>query len=310
MTRQTAPKVLDRAIEWLKARAGDPDPFFLYLHFMDVHGPYDTPNEDVERFLESPSLGTSRIPDSEEVRRIPTFLRSGAIFEDGSTVDVRQWRAWYSGGVHYADRYLGQFVDYLRRQGMLDDVVLVVTSDHGEALGEHHQWNHGRTLYQEELSIPLLVRMPGGLAQPSRRKEVVGLVDIMPTLLDLAALSPPARLQGRSFARVLQGEEWREPRDVFVSTAAIFQWDLVAARNERFKLILDRKTGETELFDLRSDPKEQSDISRFKTTEVAALIEAVERHFEDTGTTPRWELSESQLAPEDIENLKALGYVN
>ena len=161
----------------------------------------------------------------------------------------------------YADELLGRFLDGLRGQGLLDRVVLAVTSDHGEGLGDHGEQEHGIFLYREALHVPLVLRLPGGAGGGTRLAGPVAQVDIPATLLDLAGL-PASGLDGVS----LRGPSWprarRPPRTVYSETLYPryhFGWsDTYAATEARFRFI---RAPRPELYDLGNDPGEKTNLA-------------------------------------------------
>jgi len=204
-------ELVSEAETWLETA---PEPFFLYLHVMNVHGPYLSPEEYRERFLESPW-------ETFEFRN-PTWnkiMQGGEVDrrDEVSPEHVHDLRARYDGAISYTDEVLGGFVERLRARGVLDRSLLVVTSDHGEELFDHGGFGHGYTLRGEVVEVPLLLRLPSGhrLGKGRQVRRPVSLVDIPATLLDVAGIHD--RLRDRSFGdgrSVLAGigEEETAPR--------------------------------------------------------------------------------------------------
>ena len=180
----------ERAAAWLDARRGDPAPFFLYVHTIDPHAPYAPPPDLRRTFapeVEDPSVG-----------RVET-VRGLVLGTVQATDDLgRDLRALYDAEVAANDRSLGLLLDELDRLGELDDTVVIFTSDHGEAFGEHDTWTHGLDLYHEVLAIPLVIRLPRALGAGQRVADTVQHIDLLPTVLGLTGTPPPGReLDGR-----------------------------------------------------------------------------------------------------------------
>jgi arylsulfatase A-like enzyme len=142
-------------------------PFFLFLNYFDPHFPYDPPPAHAKRFLPE---GTRPDPGRRE-----------------------QWDALYDAELHYADAQLGRVLDALRERGLYDRTLVVVTSDHGELLGEHGEWGHSRFLYQELVQVPLLVKPPGAPVAGRVESGRVQLVDLHDMLARATGLAPPGR---------------------------------------------------------------------------------------------------------------------
>jgi arylsulfatase A-like enzyme len=218
-------------------------PFFLFLHTFDVHcgdlskakSPYEAPEPYQSMFLK----GLQPLPD------VP--LRE--LWESGDLLTPAQLEtliAQYDGGIRHVDEQLGQWLDELARRGLASDALVIVTADHGDALGEHGKLNHHGDSWQSALHVPLVVRPPGGLAGGKRVATPVHLGDVVPTLLDAAGLEdellPGASLLGSvPESRVIYGIKLPE--------AFVVKWPekLVASPRDQFRAT-----------DLERDPVELS----------------------------------------------------
>jgi arylsulfatase A-like enzyme/Flp pilus assembly protein TadD len=215
----------------------------------------------------------------------------------------------YDGEVAWSDELFGRFEDGIRGLGLGDaDTALVVTSDHGEGLGEHDESLHGFFAYQTTLRVPFLVRAPG--IPPGRRLErTVRLVDVFPTVLELAGLPPVTEpLAGRSLAAALRGApEPAEPTTYAETLVPLLQFgwsDLRVIREGRFKYI---QAPRPELYDLRDDPGERRDLARDRPQQADAMRNALATVLE---RERRGRAAEgSRPSDELIERLGALGYV-
>ncbi len=241
----------------------------LWLHLYEPHDPYEPPEPYASRYAGRP----------------------------------------YDGEVAWADELLGRFEDALGSLGLRDDTALVVTSDHGEGLGEHDEALHGFFVYQTTLRVPFLVRAPG--IPPGRRLErTVRLVDVFPTVLELAGLAAPRELvlSGRSLAAALRGApEPDEPLTYAETLVPLLQFgwsDLRGIRQGRFKYI---QAPRPELYDLREDPGERRNLAGEQAPRADALRAALARVLDRERQVRR----EGAGAPsqEIIEKLGALGYL-
>ncbi|MFQ5791976.1 MAG: sulfatase, partial [Acidobacteriota bacterium] len=254
--------LLATARRWLAAGA-DRRPFFLYLHFMDVHGPYRVPRADYEALLDSPSLGNPQSLDETDYEKMPPYLRRIAWASEEERRSLTAWRAKYAAGVRVFDRYLGPFLDELRNSATLDDAYVILTSDHGEELMEHGGWDHGYKLFDHQLHVPLLIRRPRGANAGRRLPSLVSLVDVMPTILSLAGIDPPLELQGEDFSKLLEGAHRARPdRPAAVFSAGVKQRpNLHGLRTREHKLVLEVPGEDLLLFDLTSDPAELDNVA-------------------------------------------------
>lgn len=301
--------VLAGANAWLDDR--DPArPFFLYLHLMDVHGPYDAPDSCYTRIAGSPSIqGPERIT-LDEFKRIPFYLRAPRWTLDPSASNLPVWRARYAAGVRNLDEQLGSFLDALRAGGVLDDAWLIVTSDHGEELFEHGGWDHGATLYGHQLHVPLLIRPPGGLPRTKPIEEIVRLIDLMPTLVGLAGGAVSSTVDGADLRPVLAGRNY-ETAGVTFATGVKGAPEWFSLQVGAYKLILDRATNRYLLFDLDADPAEKGENLGVTRPHLAtALLEHMGEFLNAQEGRAVFEHRDVTLTPEQRERLRSLGYMN
>lgn len=225
------------ALAWFEALPADA-PYFLFVHGYDTHSRYLKPppygyayadarvrgngqnavRSTTERIIDGvmyPNFNALMMsyeielrPRSAEGRANMAALASDSLVEpvEIREADIALIRDVYDGAVSYADTMLGLFLAALQERGVLDEAVIVLLADHGEQLGENGLFGHCCEANDEETHVPLLVRMPGGEGGGRRVAGYVELVDVMPTLLELAGASLPARIHGRSFAPALRGE--------------------------------------------------------------------------------------------------------
>lgn len=246
--------LLDRAAGWIESRPQRP-PFFVYVHLMDVHGPYRPLPADLVALRGDSGRGGSRPLGLVEFGRIPDYLREGGTPGAGDPMDLGTWRDSYAAGVRRVDRALGAFFSRLERAAILDRTTIVITSDHGEELADHGGWNHGDTLYDEQIRIPLVIRVPGNGAA-RRVDRVVGLLDILPTLEVLAGADPPRDVMGTDLGPLLAGGGLDRP-DVAYLSGVKRRPGMVAVRTGDAKLILEEGRRPLAFFDLVRDPLEQ-----------------------------------------------------
>jgi arylsulfatase A-like enzyme len=302
-----ADTLIGAAREWIAGLASD-QPFFLYLHFMDVHAPYDARKEDYDALVTSLALGRNRRLTDLQVpyRRWQNIERRPAWASDEQRHELTYWRARYASGVRAFDRRLQELVSFLDERALLDRSYLVVTSDHGEELFEHGDWSHGQNLYDHQLHIPLLIRKPEARDAGQYVDEIVQLIDLMPTLLGFAGVTPPPGVQGRDFASPTGDEE----DGVSFATATQRKPGLYSLRTKRFKLLYNIDSGRAWLFDLLADPGERRDLAARRPGVVDELRDLLGLHIAESVADGTLELEAAEV-PEDLrERLKSLGYVN
>ena len=207
------------------------------------------------------------------------------------------------------DRRLAKFLHYLRGAGELDDSILVVTSDHGEELFEHGGWSHGQNLYDHQLHIPLLIRNPQARHGGSNVKEIVELVDLMPTLLSVAGAEPVADAQGRDVSALLMGGKIDDSGITF-ATATQRTPGLYSVRTDRHKLIYDVEKDRGWLFNLLDDPAEQRESWVTEADIADRLKHQLLTHIRESVAAGTLDAETTGIPPEIEERLKALGYVD
>ncbi len=286
-----ADEVAERAADVLD-RFGD-RPLFLFLHFYDPHWNY-LPHPQTERLFPSPPGRVSGF-----YREFSTRTRANT-----SADDLARLLALYDGEIRYTDDAIGRVLDHARAIGADRSLLVLVASDHGEEFLEHASWEHQKTLYEEVVRVPLIVAGP---RVPQRlEREQASLVDLAPTVLAWAGLPVPSSMQGRSLLAPLPPREaYGETDHVPDGTRKLFLRD--GGSGHKLVLSLDRKTDAirgVEWFDLAADPREQSPSSEAPSEVQRRALERWRAARAKGAAAPKVELS-----PEQIERLKALGYV-
>jgi arylsulfatase A-like enzyme len=292
---------LEHVSRWLEEGAAE-GPFFLYLHLLDPHGPYEPDPELRRQFIGD--LET----DDEMVRlgRVGRLVKHGRLRREIGRDDVDYLRALYDAELRATDRTVSRLFDDLDRRGLLENSIVVVTSDHGEEFMEHGSLEHGHQLYEETLRVPLILSVPG--VAPARIDDVVVQhIDLAPTLLELVDLAVPSQFQGRSFVGAFSGGETPAPRPVVTETT----WrnvDLLSVRQGDWKLIVDQRAAKTELFHLRSDPGERNDVVAANPDVVRRLGETLETSIQPVpGVVVEGAYGASD--PDVEAALRAMGYL-
>src|SRR5258708_19285838 len=241
-------------------------PHFVWAHFYDPHDPYEPP---------PPYSNTYKDPLS-------------------------------PGQIVYADSALAHFLAYLKKQGWYDGALIVVVGDHGEGLGEHHEDTHGIFLYDSTTHVPLLVKLPNGRSAGKGIDAQVRTTDILPTILELAGLPIPQKVDGASLAPLFTGVE-ATSRTAFGQTdyPLRFGWaPLPAGRTEAFKFI---EAPKPELYDLRSDSRELQNKYEPWNEEVQKARKMLVASSPHTPTPGH--ASPAAVPASTIDELHALGYL-
>ena len=283
--------VTDRALRWLKNRSNKP--FFVWLHYFDPHYPYGSP---------PPFRGMYR----------------GKAADGLPMSDPRER---YAEDITYADYQLGRFVNALKKLGLYDKSLIVVTGDHGEAFGEKHgdicEAGHDHYLYDTTQRVPLVIKPAGARLLGRRVSDQVELIDLAPTILDLLDIDTPRSFRGQSLAGLLEGRPSPyPPRDAYsfnvvrVRGAAKYEVSFaqqIAVRSPEWKFITRPRLNEQELYNLLEDPAETTNVAgahpelvQQRIAQVAPLWDATR----DSSQDPH-----QRLAPALVRQLQALGYL-
>lgn len=298
-----------KARSWLESRNPD-EPFFLYLHFMDVHAPYPGSRSDFDTLIESPSLGSDLTLTESEAPDIR--WKNIENRPEWATNRMRRrlsyWRARYASGVRTFDRRLASFLKSLSRTGEFNDSYVIVTSDHGEELFEHGDWSHGQNLFDHQLHVPLLIRNPKGQQGGRRVEKITELIDLMPTLLSIAGAESEAPMQGQDISSYFFGNP---PDDARVSFATATQRNpaLHSLRTKRHKFILNVKTGQSRLFDILADPGEKKGHPGLELETAQVLRDQLTAHVAQSAALGTFPTKTTDVSEEELERLKSLGYI-
>jgi arylsulfatase A-like enzyme len=288
-----ATDVAERALDLLD-RLGD-QPFFLFLHFYDPHWHYDPPPSTRSTF-ERPYQGN-----------VTGLWQDFSKRAQVTDADVQHLLDLYDGEIRYVDDEVGRVLDHLKARGLDRSTLVVVTSDHGEEFQEHGSWEHQKTLYEEVVRVPLIVRGPGVGAR--REAAQVSLLDVAPTVLawaerpawphaaGVSLLTPPA-------AREAYGEtdHTTDGTHKLFLRGAHGRWKAIFALSRT-----DRSVREAEWYDLSSDPGEKRRTSPPPDLAEALRRRAIGRWTKGRAASPAGPAV--ALTPEQRERLRALGYV-
>ena len=273
----TAPEVSARAVRWLDAReAADGRPWLLFVHFFDPHLDYLD--------HEAPSLDDTSRPE----------------------------RQRYRSEIAFTDRHVGALLEALERDGLAANTDVLFFSDHGESFLEHPPiLRHSYSLYEEELRVPLFLRVPG--VAPARVAAFVRTVDLLPTLLELHGLPSPkaGECEGISLAPLLAGAGADAPRPPQLAEIRLKDgFHANALLDGSLKLLEDVSKGRLALYDLATDPGERNDLAGQqpeRVRELEAALRTLVRAAEEKGAR-LGAASAVSHTPEELEEIRRLGY--
>ena len=299
-----AQQVVDAALGLLQRTEGRD--FFLFVHLFDPHWRYLPPEDFVERFGPRPPQLEALL--NKVIERQPP----------SGPEDIEHLKTLYDGEIAYVDRELGRLLDWLRVQGLYQDSLIIVTSDHGEAFYEHGYWQHSETLYEEMTRVPLIVKLPGNSGHRGVETPV-SHVDIFATILQAAGLPPPPS-QGRSLTGRTGASDDSKTISEVIWWADEDTRKIVSLRSQHLKYIASfeataqddltiHKMLREELYDLSADAEERNNLetSRYMTAfrgELDALLDQARKFRADQ------EKGGPVVIDDEVrERLRALGYM-
>ncbi len=266
----SATQIVDQALEWFERPRNGPR--LVYLHFLDTHTPYDVPLPFKSMFVNSGYDGAVGL-EFDDV--------GGACSGHYAKEDQERIVDLYDGTIAYVDDEFGRLIGGMQDLDLVDDALIVVTSDHGEEFWDHGSFFHGQSLYDELLRVPLLVKFPGN-RQASRRVETpASMLDILPTIAAaMAGKNDPALVdqswQGTRLENVIAGEAGTADRALVstVGRADHRRPPRHAVRTATHKLIVNVVDGTRELYELATDPAERRSVIAMGQHPPRALLDA------------------------------------
>lgn len=321
-------------VEELLVNRPEDRPFFLYVHTMEPHDPYNTPNEHLRVFghvnvdqraaAYEANIAYRRSIGEDPTQALPTGTldtaqqvasASQALVEQLDIIDLL-----YDASVHYADANVADLIDRLRRLDIWDTAIFVFLSDHGEEFYDHGTWFHEQSLYEEVARVPLIIHFPHDEFGGSRVEATVSLVDVMPTLFDYIGRpdlcagcrgTSLLRLIGHSVGTDARSREIavRDNRRLHDPTTIEKRGNLnVAVREADWKAIWNRDNGSIELYDLSVDPFETSDQSAIEPELAARLLVRAQEWYAECSANAFVPV-DTVLDEETIRQLRSLGYL-
>jgi arylsulfatase A-like enzyme len=269
------------AIDFLKGRKGD-RPFLCYVAFNAPHDPRLAPKEYHQRYNAAPPpLPANYLPEhpfnngdlTGRDERLAPWPRTPDV--------VRQHLADYYAAITFLDAQVGRILDALQATGQSDNTLIVYTSDHGLAIGSHGLFGK-QNLYDHSMHVPLLFAGPG-IPREKQTDAFCYLLDLFPTLGDLAGVKGPQGSEGVSLAPVLTGKQARVRDSIFTAYRHIQR----AVRDDRWKLLVYPQVNKVQLFDLQNDPGERNDLAAdpAHAAEVNRLLALLKDWQKKTGDT-------------------------
>jgi arylsulfatase A-like enzyme len=286
-----APEANKKAIRWLYKNKKKK--FFLWVHYSEPHEPYVYHKEFDHGY---DRVDTEIYPKGSHFKKIKK----------------------YDTEIGFVDFYIGELIEKIKEYGLYENALIIFMADHGESLGEHDYYGHGRMLYNSGLRVPLIVKLPGNKGRNSEINRVVSLLDIAPTILNLRGTPVPEEMEGKDLFDPYEGERilyfeaykgavHREMNMLFNLDVEPIKYGLL---RDNFKLIFD---GEFEAYNLESDHFELANIYKNPDGKFAEMSGLLEKFMSDVQDfieySKKYYRQRSKLTKEELDKLKALGYI-
>ena len=281
-----------RALPWLEAHRNEP--FFLYVHYVDPHDPYQNPEIVDNRSPFEPTPYRGRVAGGHV-----QGIYAGKLPLADPERDTEHLKALYDSEIHYADRFIGRLIDALPPD-VLRNTLIVLTADHGEEFRDHGGWKHGFTLYDEQIHVPLLVRWDGHVPAGSRLRGTVRLLDLAPTLARAAGGPADPAWEGVDLLPALTGKAPLPRLAAFAQHMMIGPLRTAAVLDGRKLILFNPRTPFTpangldaylwtqdlhrlqrvELYDLSHDARERQNLAPAMPREVGTLQPVIHRQLD------------------------------
>ncbi|CAN5800751.1 sulfatase-like hydrolase/transferase [soil metagenome] len=285
----------DAAIAFLEGHDGD-RPFFAYVAFTAPHDPRQAPEGYIDMY------DPDSVPLPPNFQGQHPFDNGWLILRDENLAPwprtervIRHQIAEYYGLITHMDQEIGRILEALERTGQAENTIIIYAADHGLAMGSHGLLGK-QSLYEHSMKAPLIVAGPG-VPKGESSDALVYLLDLYPTICDLAGISPPEDVEGQSLTPVWRGDSPTSRASLYTAMGQTIR----AVRDDRFKLIRYPQVDQTQLFDLKNDPHERDDLSddpdhARKVEELTARLTNWQAQVGD-----KWPLSVDDPKPAEID---------
>lgn len=312
--QRNAAAVTDAVIRYLDG-ISIPEHLFLFVHYFDPHQPYAPPPPFDTMY---DPAGRAGIPTMHELKLSPDMP---VAVRDRLTARIAKQ---YAGEISYLDEHLGRLLNELRRRGILDDALLVLTSDHGENLVDHPvRFDHGYSVYQSTMHTVCVMRLPHGVRGGTRRHRLISNIDVLPTVLRYLGIPVPRGIDGEAVDLMAPessgpgparfGQATKPWKGVETDPRWTNMLKTRCIREGRWKLIQNPwRGGPEELYDLDADPGERTDLLEHPTPQALAQAATLRKELEDWAASAKPLPSQFEQAQQEetIRRLKSLGYIN
>ena len=300
-------------------RGAESEPFFFFLHTFEVHAPY------TRLGYAEPLLDRATLKAMEEtcwfcpeiVGKAPELLQQHGVY------NAEMQSHLYDGGIRHADMRIGLLFDEMRRRGLYENTLIVVTSDHGEEFADHDPdrfYNaHCISGYDELLHVPLIMKLPGGRRAGTVVPDQVELIDLAPTILEAAGAQTPAAMQGTSLLPLTEGARREAPQSL--TEASCYGPEIKTLRTGAHKYIVAYPRDEDDepdlsappewelLFDLKADPGEHDSLHESEPELLETLRAALQDRLQEAAAHAVTDSPSIEMSDKQLDRLRSLGYI-
>lgn len=303
-----ADEMMSTALDYI--RAGVDGPNFVFLHLFDPHLNYDPPGEYASKYTGGRTAPAAPLSMKQCV---DMQTKTGKGVAGPPEEDIAHITAVYHGEVSFVDDQIGRLIGELVKMGIYDETAILITADHGEEFWDHDRFEHGHSMYDELIRVPLIVKLPRHIT-PAKRvvSTQVRVLDVMPTVFEMVGVEKPESFVGNSLLPLIMGEA--EPDRIAFSEGTLHGTDKISWRTDRYKYMVEFVSGDKEearLYDWRNDPDEKENLIE-KLPDIAAKLEADLSGFHMQLEARARSMSKPTIAPESPDvtrSLKSLGYI-
>jgi len=291
-------RVVNKTIQWLDKQPGS-EKFFLFLHTYETHHPYTPKKKYLKRFE---SNYNGNLPGHISVELIKRINKGEVKINEE---DKKHIINTYDAEIRSMDDSFGRLMDVLKKKKLYDNTLIIFTSDHGEEFGEHGIWaTHSHTLFNEQLHVPLIMKLPMSKFALTKVNHMVSSIDILPTVLHLLDKKIPAEFDGSSLVPLMKG---RKPG---AAMFVVSQRDMPKTYERKYWSIMNRKWKlyDSKLYDLLNDPGESVDVSASNKNLKKKLEKSAIFYIKKQKR--RLSTKKVKMDKELKKKLKSLGYLN
>ncbi len=298
-TKPLAEEVNVQALAWLETNKHKP--FFMYVHYQDVHSPYSSP----EPFDSMYHTQAKRILNAKEKRRCRFFYKKGHN-------DLNYYIDRYDGAINYIDCHINQFIDRLNKLGLMDNTMVIITADHGESFLEHGFASHGFTVYNPEIRVPLIVKFPKQIPYTKFTNDIIQLIDVTATIIEVTGCAFPYKINGISLLADYSGERTCFSQELSSHVYGPPKISMITGNYKAIYAPLKKRI--IKLYNYINDPEEKNNLISRKKHMVKELQQVIISRTETMRAEgKRMGLSQKpikfKMTERQKQSLKALGYI-